>query len=321
MIELASGTMLDIAFSLATIFVLTTFVICTAIGNVFVIVAILTDKNLRSSCNNNLVLSLAFADLLVSIFVMPFAGIYQLLDKWTFGILLCDIWTSADVFCCTGERLLASHPQAASHKKLTSSSNGERSLNPQPARDRHRQVPSSHARRLHLQADKDAHQLDDSCRVDDSGGGIAGADPGVEGSAVCAPSAVRAQVPRFAGCRIPSVCNHFHVLRAAGRPSTALLAHFPGEFRQGALLNSSCALLAASSGRQVCKLAVPRVSEPPVACACVTSARQSQPRGLHVASCNSSGLRDESVGKLCLRLLLLLVLLHSLLRLFEPRRR
>lgn len=74
----------------------------TAVGNLFVIVAILIERNLRT-IGNYLVLSLAIADLLVALLVMPLAGIYQILDRWTLGVLLCDIWTSADVFCCTGE--------------------------------------------------------------------------------------------------------------------------------------------------------------------------------------------------------------------------
>ena len=74
----------------------------TAIGNLFVIVAILIERNLRT-LGNYLVWSLAIADLLVALLVMPLASIYLILDSWTLGIGLCDIWTSADVFCCTGE--------------------------------------------------------------------------------------------------------------------------------------------------------------------------------------------------------------------------
>jgi len=84
--------------------VLIMLMLTTAIGNLFVIVAIVIERNLRT-IGNYLVLSLAIADLLVACLVMPLAGIYQILDRWTLGILLCDIWTSADVFCCTGKSL------------------------------------------------------------------------------------------------------------------------------------------------------------------------------------------------------------------------
>lgn len=74
----------------------------TVIGNSFVIMAILIERNLRT-IGNYLVLSLAIADLLVALLVMPMAGIYQILDRWTLGVFYCEIWTSADVFCCTGK--------------------------------------------------------------------------------------------------------------------------------------------------------------------------------------------------------------------------
>lgn len=83
--------------------VLVMLMLSTAIGNLFVIVAILIERNLRT-IGNYLVLSLAIADLLVALLVMPPAGIYRILERWTLGVLLCDIWTSADVFCCTGKR-------------------------------------------------------------------------------------------------------------------------------------------------------------------------------------------------------------------------
>lgn len=88
------------SFILACILIM--LMLSTAIGNLFVIMAIVVEKNLRT-IGNYLVLSLAIADLLVACLVMPLAGIYQILDKWTLGVLLCDIWTSADVFCCTGK--------------------------------------------------------------------------------------------------------------------------------------------------------------------------------------------------------------------------
>lgn len=97
------ATIIDINWSiliLATILII--LMLTTAVGNLFVIVAILIERNLRT-IGNYLVLSLAIADLLVACLVMPLASIYQILDQWTLGVLLCDIWTSADVFCCTGK--------------------------------------------------------------------------------------------------------------------------------------------------------------------------------------------------------------------------
>lgn len=100
--------------------VLVLLMLTTAVGNLFVIVAILIERNLRT-IGNYLVLSLAIADLLVACLVMPLAGIYQILERWTLGVLLCDIWTSADVFCCTGEyfKLLPLLPLCVNQLTLT----------------------------------------------------------------------------------------------------------------------------------------------------------------------------------------------------------
>lgn len=73
-------------------------------GNVFVIAAILIERNLQSVANY-LILSLAVADLLVAGLVMPMSAIYQVSDEWTMGPELCDMWTSSDVLCCTASIL------------------------------------------------------------------------------------------------------------------------------------------------------------------------------------------------------------------------
>ena len=99
------------------------------VGNIFVIAAIVLERNLQCVANY-LILSLAVADLLVAVLVMPLGAVYQvsfnLLNevakplapsslmlllllqismKWTFGPKLCDMWTSSDVLCCTASIL------------------------------------------------------------------------------------------------------------------------------------------------------------------------------------------------------------------------
>ncbi|XP_046908341.2 5-hydroxytryptamine receptor isoform X2 [Dermatophagoides farinae] len=76
----------------------------TIIGNVFVIAAIIMERNLRTTANY-LVLSLAVADLMVACFVMPLGAVSEIRQQWSLGTLLCDIWTSADVICCTASIL------------------------------------------------------------------------------------------------------------------------------------------------------------------------------------------------------------------------
>lgn len=73
-------------------------------GNVFVIAAILLERHLRSAANQ-LILSLAVADLLVACLVMPLGAVYEVAQRWTLGPELCDMWTSGDVLCCTASIL------------------------------------------------------------------------------------------------------------------------------------------------------------------------------------------------------------------------
>lgn len=76
----------------------------TVIGNVFVIIAILIERNLQS-IGNYLVFSLAIADLMVACLVMPLGAVYEVSGRWTLGAGLCDVWTIADVLCCTASIL------------------------------------------------------------------------------------------------------------------------------------------------------------------------------------------------------------------------
>lgn len=76
----------------------------TIIGNVFVMIAIVKDRNLNN-ISNYLVFSLALADLLVALLVMPIGAVYEVKGEWTMGPALCDLWTSCDVLCCTASIL------------------------------------------------------------------------------------------------------------------------------------------------------------------------------------------------------------------------
>lgn len=68
------------------------------------IAAILLERHLRSAANQ-LILSLAVADLLVACLVMPLGAVYEIAQRWTLGPELCDMWTSGDVLCCTASIL------------------------------------------------------------------------------------------------------------------------------------------------------------------------------------------------------------------------
>lgn len=85
-------------------FILGVLTLMTIIGNVFVIGAIIMERNLQTTANY-LVLSLAVADLMVACLVMPLGAASEIAQKWSMGTFLCDIWTMADVLCCTASIL------------------------------------------------------------------------------------------------------------------------------------------------------------------------------------------------------------------------
>ncbi|CAH8532454.1 unnamed protein product [Heterobilharzia americana] len=87
-----------------TVIILGTIIICTVIGNMFVVVAILIDRHLQR-VSNYLILSLAIADLMVATLVMPVSALNEVSEKWWLGVPLCDIWTVMDVLCCTASIL------------------------------------------------------------------------------------------------------------------------------------------------------------------------------------------------------------------------
>uniref|UniRef100_A0A2P2I1E8 5-hydroxytryptamine receptor 2A-like n=1 Tax=Hirondellea gigas TaxID=1518452 RepID=A0A2P2I1E8_9CRUS len=90
--------------SIITGSVLGLMILSTVIGNVFVIAAILLERNLQSVANY-LIMSLAVADLLVAALVMPLGAVYEVSKEWKLGAELCDMWTASDVLCCTASIL------------------------------------------------------------------------------------------------------------------------------------------------------------------------------------------------------------------------
>ncbi|XP_058802603.1 5-hydroxytryptamine receptor 7-like isoform X2 [Phymastichus coffea] len=80
-------------------------IIITIVGNTLVIAAVITTRRLRS-VTNCFVSSLAAADLLVGLAVMPPAVLLQLNGgTWELGQILCDSWVSLDVLLCTASIL------------------------------------------------------------------------------------------------------------------------------------------------------------------------------------------------------------------------
>ncbi|XP_015605162.1 5-hydroxytryptamine receptor [Cephus cinctus] len=98
------GSEHDLVVMIVIATILSLLILITIVGNVFVIAAILLERNLQSVANY-LILSLAVADLLVACLVMPLGAVYEVTHEWALGPELCDMWTSSDVLCCTASIL------------------------------------------------------------------------------------------------------------------------------------------------------------------------------------------------------------------------
>ena len=80
---------------------LITMTLITIFGNSLVIIAVIKERYLKSA-TNYYIASLACADLLVGLIVMPFNSLNKMTnDFWFFGDVWCDLWHSFDVFGST----------------------------------------------------------------------------------------------------------------------------------------------------------------------------------------------------------------------------
>jgi hypothetical protein len=76
--------------------------IWTIIGNIFVWIALFTNRQLKQGgMSNYLIGNLALSDLLLGLTVLPLSATSSTLKNWVFGSFLCDVWLSIDVLCCT----------------------------------------------------------------------------------------------------------------------------------------------------------------------------------------------------------------------------
>ncbi|KAK5966966.1 putative serotonin receptor [Trichostrongylus colubriformis] len=85
--------------------VLLLLILSCVIGNLFVIVAIASERDLRCRPQYYLIFSLAVADLIVGLIVSPLGAWSTVAGAWPFGVTLCDIWISVDVIVCTASIL------------------------------------------------------------------------------------------------------------------------------------------------------------------------------------------------------------------------
>ncbi|CDQ91782.1 unnamed protein product [Oncorhynchus mykiss] len=87
--------------TIASLAALVSFLILfTVVGNVLVVIAVLTSRAMKAPQNLFLV-SLATADILVATLVMPFSLANELMGYWYFGRVWCGIYLALDVLFCT----------------------------------------------------------------------------------------------------------------------------------------------------------------------------------------------------------------------------
>ncbi|KAL8608846.1 hypothetical protein ACOMHN_059479 [Nucella lapillus] len=74
-------------------------------GNLLVFITFLTDRILTQSSTSVFLVSLALADMLISVMVMPFTMVNDITGKWAFGSDFCTIWSSCDITYVTASIL------------------------------------------------------------------------------------------------------------------------------------------------------------------------------------------------------------------------
>jgi len=94
----------DIAITVVKAIPMVIVMVAAVCGNLLVIVAVVRNDRLRLLANTFLV-SLAVADLLVALLVMPFAVTNELAGRWPFHPIVCDLFNANDVMFSTASLL------------------------------------------------------------------------------------------------------------------------------------------------------------------------------------------------------------------------
>ncbi|XP_053277354.1 adrenoceptor alpha 1Aa [Pleuronectes platessa] len=76
------------------------FIVFGIVGNILVILSVVCHRHLRT-VTHYFIVNLAVADLLLSSTVLPFSALFEILDRWVFGRVFCNVWAAVDVLCCT----------------------------------------------------------------------------------------------------------------------------------------------------------------------------------------------------------------------------
>lgn len=94
----------SISASVLVAIFLSLIIVMTVAGNILVVLSVFTYRPLRQ-VQNFFIVSLAVADMLVAVLVMPFNVVYSIAGYWVFGDVFCYVWLTCDVLCCTASIL------------------------------------------------------------------------------------------------------------------------------------------------------------------------------------------------------------------------
>lgn len=97
-------TTADFAVTVIKSVLMATIMLGAIFGNILVVIAVVRFQRLRA-ITNYFIVSLALADFLVAILVMPFSASIEITGKWQFGRAMCDVFNSNDVLFSTASIL------------------------------------------------------------------------------------------------------------------------------------------------------------------------------------------------------------------------